>query len=63
MMQNVISSHRTPSWSISPLSVIMGWHATSLQRRRLSGLDESALNDIGVTRAEALKEASRPFWM
>ena len=32
------------------------------QRRHLARLDDAALNDIGVSRDEAEREASRPFW-
>jgi|GEM_PF-5542944 len=32
------------------------------QRRLLSQMSEDQLNDIGISRAEALKEASKPFW-
>jgi len=32
------------------------------QRIHLSSLDESALNDIGVTPEEARAEARRPVW-
>lgn len=32
------------------------------QRRTLKALDEDALRDIGVTRAEAEAEANRPIW-
>lgn len=31
-------------------------------RRALALLDEAALSDIGLTRAEALRESARPFW-
>lgn len=31
-------------------------------RQQLKVLDAAALKDIGVSRAEALKEAQRPFW-
>jgi len=34
----------------------------SRQRRTLRNLDAAALSDIGLTRAEAVAEASRPFW-
>lgn len=36
--------------------------ALSRQRRALSALDDALLRDIGLTRYEALTEASRPFW-
>jgi uncharacterized protein YjiS (DUF1127 family) len=32
------------------------------QRRVLETLDDHQLHDLGVTRAEALREAWRPFW-
>ena len=32
------------------------------QRRALAKLDDGALNDMGLTRAEAEAEANRPFW-
>jgi uncharacterized protein YjiS (DUF1127 family) len=32
------------------------------QRRALIGMDDAALADIGISRAEALAEAGRPVW-
>jgi uncharacterized protein YjiS (DUF1127 family) len=32
------------------------------QRRALYRLDDAALEDLGLTREAALREASRPFW-
>jgi uncharacterized protein YjiS (DUF1127 family) len=32
------------------------------QRRALLHLDDTALADLGLTRREALREATRPFW-
>lgn len=34
-----------------------------LTRRQLAQLDDSALKDIGISRAEALQEARKPFWV
>ena len=31
-------------------------------RRALAALDEAALKDVGLTRDEAQREATRPFW-
>jgi uncharacterized protein YjiS (DUF1127 family) len=36
--------------------------ALAKQRRALTRLDDAALRDMGLTRAEAAHEASRPAW-
>ena len=41
---------------------LLRWQETSSQRRRLLSLDDRMLKDIGITRAEALQEGTRPFW-
>ncbi|GHF56554.1 DUF1127 domain-containing protein [Seohaeicola zhoushanensis] len=38
------------------------WDQRSRTRRALSSLDDHMLRDIGVTHAQARKEAKRPFW-
>lgn len=38
------------------------WWQLAQQRHRLAQLDERALKDIGISRAEAEQEAQRPFW-
>jgi uncharacterized protein YjiS (DUF1127 family) len=38
------------------------WMAVARQRRELLEMDERGLKDIGITRADALAEAARPFW-
>lgn len=38
------------------------WHNTALQRRQLRGLSDRMLKDIGLSRADAEREARRPFW-
>lgn len=32
------------------------------QRRTLAELDDHMLRDIGISRAEAIEEAQKPFW-
>lgn len=34
----------------------------SRQRRALYRLDDTALNDLGLSRADAWQEADKPFW-
>ena len=40
----------------------VSWQEVARQRRALLALDERVLKDIGITRADAEREASRPFW-
>ena len=44
------------------LEVLMLWHERARQRRRLLELDDRMLRDIGVSRADAVREAAKPFW-
>jgi len=38
------------------------WKALRRQRAQLAQLDSTALEDLGLTRSQALCEARRPFW-
>jgi uncharacterized protein YjiS (DUF1127 family) len=38
------------------------WFILARERRALAQLDDRALHDIGISRAEADEEARRPFW-
>lgn len=53
-------------WAARPLATAIGtfeWMGrVATQRRALRQLDERQLKDIGLSRADALREASRPFW-
>jgi uncharacterized protein YjiS (DUF1127 family) len=42
--------------------VIRTWLQRSRQRRALAALDDRMLRDIGVTHAQAQREAAKPFW-
>ena len=42
--------------------IVRFWMARRRQRAELERLDARMLDDIGVTRAEALREAVNPFW-
>ncbi len=44
------------------LQVIATWIARSRQRRDLADLSDHLLKDIGLTRAQAAREAAKPFW-
>ncbi len=41
---------------------LLVWQARANERRHLAEMDPRILADIGLNRADALKEASKPFW-
>ena len=44
------------------LDLIYLWQTRIDERRELSRLDERLLKDTGLSRAEMLHEADKPFW-
>lgn len=38
------------------------WYALAAQRRQLAMLDDAALKDLGLSRADVQQESERPFW-
>ena len=44
------------------LRLIAEWIERVRERQALATLDERMLRDIGVTRAEAVRECEKPFW-
>ena len=38
------------------------WHRRVIERRTLCTMDDRALLDIGLTRADAMQLADKPFW-
>ena len=40
----------------------LAWHDRARQRRALMELGDHMLRDIGISRADACREAARPFW-
>jgi uncharacterized protein YjiS (DUF1127 family) len=39
-----------------------GWRGRSRQRRTLMWLDDHLLHDIGLSRSDVERDASKPFW-
>jgi uncharacterized protein YjiS (DUF1127 family) len=44
------------------MRVIGLWLQRRRSRRVLAGCDDRLLRDVGITRAQAAREAARPFW-
>jgi uncharacterized protein YjiS (DUF1127 family) len=47
---------------IAALRVVLVWHERARQRRALARLDDRLLRDVGLSRAQAVGEARKPFW-
>jgi uncharacterized protein YjiS (DUF1127 family) len=52
------------SMAAATLPTLRIWSARSRQRKALRDVARQGhlLNDIGLTRAQALREATKPFW-
>ena len=62
-----VRSHRTALDDLSDaaqwlMATFREWGRRSREREQISQMDERTLKDIGITRAEALRLASKPFW-
>ena len=48
--------------AVQLLSRALVWLEVRRQRRQLQGLSDAMLRDIGLSRADAERESTRPFW-
>ncbi len=44
------------------LQTLLVWQERDQQRRHLASLDDRLLSDMGISRADAAREAAIPFW-
>ena len=44
------------------LDLIRTWRRRAYERQMLAGMSDPLLRDIGITRCDAMSEASKPFW-
>lgn len=58
--RHAVSGNRR--WVAGIWQLVRLWGERASQRRALAGLDDRALQDIGLSRATALGEAEKPFW-
>jgi uncharacterized protein YjiS (DUF1127 family) len=49
--------------AVKLLKIIVIWQDRAEQRHALGALNERMLKDIGVSHADAYKEARKPFWL
>jgi uncharacterized protein YjiS (DUF1127 family) len=58
-----VTTHSTPKpWNVRLVQKLKMYKQVYRTRQQLSRLRVEQLNDIGITRAQALKEANKPFW-
>ncbi len=50
------------AWLRAAAAQLRRWWQLAEQRQRLGMLDEAALKDLGLSRADAQHESERPFW-
>jgi uncharacterized protein YjiS (DUF1127 family) len=43
-------------------AMLFAWHERARQRRELLSLNDRELQDIGISRADAVGEGDKPFW-
>ena len=48
--------------SANMAATLRRWHQRSAQRRRLAGLLNRLLDDMGITGERRFEEISKPFW-
>jgi uncharacterized protein YjiS (DUF1127 family) len=54
---------RLRRWSTSEfVDMLLQFHERARERRALMALDDRLLKDIAVSRADAEREANKPFW-
>jgi uncharacterized protein YjiS (DUF1127 family) len=44
------------------IAILMDWYDIAQERRTLGSMSDEMLKDIGISRADAMREASRRFW-
>jgi len=44
------------------LDLIRTWRRRAYERQALVTMSDAMLRDIGITRCDAMNEASKPFW-
>jgi uncharacterized protein YjiS (DUF1127 family) len=54
--------HRHPRSDRGWIALVKMWWRRMQDRQTLATMDDQSLHDIGITRCDAMNEASKPFW-
>ncbi len=61
--RSIHHSIATAGWFFTRiLDQIAAWQDQARGRRELAQMSDALLHDIGISRRDAIKEASKPFW-
>jgi uncharacterized protein YjiS (DUF1127 family) len=44
------------------VDLLLGWHLRARSRATLAELDDRLLADLGLSRADVVRECDKPFW-
>lgn len=61
VLTQAIQVERLPSLA-GVYRTLRRWRQLARERGQLARLNDAALKDLGLSRADALQEAERPFW-
>ena len=50
------------SLAVHAADILLTWQERATQRHALAALEARMLRDMGLTRADAWREAAKPFW-
>jgi uncharacterized protein YjiS (DUF1127 family) len=54
--------HRHQRSDCGWIALVKMWWRRMQDRQTLATMDDQSLRDIGITRCDAMNEASKPFW-
>lgn len=49
-------------WTVRLFETLLAWQSRAAGRRQLAAMDDRLLRDVGLSRADVMREQSKPFW-
>jgi len=44
------------------VDVALAWQSRAAERAQLAAMDDRMLRDVGLSRADVMRESTKPFW-
>ena len=48
--------------AVNVIEGALGWQARASERTQLAAMDDRLLRDVGLSRADIMRESTKPFW-